>query len=498
MMRISHLVVLLLVSGGFGAVAGADEAPRASSLDVGNRHTQLIESVPGEDERVDTPVTEIDLLFSTAVHAPLSRIDVVGSDGWTVATSRVHHPSEDASDWIRVEFQTALPPGTYQVAWRTLAPDGHLVEGSFGFEVVQPGVEAPSPFQEDPGFEPETGLQDAVEREDREGEMIGPGEPAPPEARDDPLFPGADLVPAGTLQRWLHLLATVLLLGVVAFRFGALRALPDTESGTRIRGRALKGAAGLSWIAVLLLAFTLASRLYHQLGRLGGGGGPAWEFAPYLIFRTAWGAGWGLHIAAIVLALTGLVLIRRPGAESRGWGILTGAALLLPLIPALQGHAMGSELRELSIPILYLHVGAVGMWLGGLLILVSVGLPSVRKIPGEESGLPALARMVNGFSRIALGSVIVLVLSGSATSFLLQGGGSLGEMVQSDWGRTLILKLVLVAGALLLGFYNWRRVRPSLAQRPDPSQLRIPAAVEAFLGIVILLVTAALVALPPP
>jgi copper transport protein len=499
MMRIPKLLILLLVSGGLLASMGPAADAWASSSHGKALHTELIGSVPGEDERVQSPVTEIELLFSTAVQAPLSRIEVVGADGWTVATSRVHHPDPEASDRIRVEFQSALPPGAYQVAWRTVAPDGHPVEGSFGFEVAEREPEARSPTPEDPGDEPGREVPETAEVEEWEGE-IGADEaaPGPPAVRGDPLVPGAEIVPPGTLQRWLHLLATVLLLGVVALRFGALRALPDSELGGGIRGRALKGAAGISWIAVVLLVVTLVTRLHHQLGRLGGGGGPAWEFAPYLIFRTAWGAGWGFHLAAIVLGLTGLLLIRRPGAEVRGWGILTGAAILLPLIPALQGHAMGSELRQVSVPVLYLHVAAVGMWLGGLVTLVLVGLPSVRKQKGEESGVPALARMVNGFSRIALVSVIVLVVSGSATSFILQGGGSLGEMLQSAWGRTLLLKLALVAGALLLGFYNWRRVRPSLTHRPDPSQLRIPATVEAFLGIVILLVTAALVALPLP
>jgi copper transport protein len=88
------------------------------------------------------------------------------------------------------------------------------------------------------------------------------------------------------------------------------------------------------------------------------------------------------------------------------------------------------------------------------------------------------------------------VISGSVSSFLQLGG--VGALFTTAYGRTLALKLGLVAGALLLGSYNWRKVRPSLNVRPDPGELRIPASVEALLGLLVLLATAVLVSMPPP
>ncbi len=307
---------------------------------------------------------------------------------------------------------------------------------------------------------------------------------------------GASTLPSGTGQRWLHLLATVLLLGIVSFRYGALRYLGEKDSGLQVRERANRNLVRIGWVATAVLVLTLVTRLQQRLAELADAGGGGWEYLPHLLFRTGWGGGWFIHLGATVLAFTGLVLIRRGGETGRGWGILTGAAILLPLILAFQGHAMASPLRQVAIPLLYLHVAGVGIWLGGLLVLILAGLPAVRRLKDAGGGLPPLARLVNGFSRVALVAVTLLVLTGVLTS-LIQGDG-LGATWASGWGRTLALKLGLVGAAFLMGFYNWRKVRPGLSSNPDPSQLRIPASVEAVLGLLVLLATAVLVALPLP
>jgi copper transport protein len=255
------------------------------------------------------------------------------------------------------------------------------------------------------------------------------------------------------------------------------------------------GLRRLGWLAALLLVLSLPLRLLDQVGTGGS------DLALALLFRSAWGAGWFVQGAAAGLVLVGLVLMRGNENRPRGWGILGGAAVLLPLVPALSGHAWGTEARAVAVPALYLHVAGVGVWLGGLLVLLATGLPAVKKAesraaPTGGEVLPPLARLVNTFSRTAVAAVVVLLISGSASSLIQLGG--LGALFTTAYGRTLSLKLGLVAGALLLGFYNWRKVRPSLTERPDPGELRIPASIEAVLGLVVLLTTAVLVATPPP
>ena len=90
----------------------------------------------------------------------------------------------------------------------------------------------------------------------------------------------------------------------------------------------------------------------------------------------------------------------------------------------------------------------------------------------------------------------MLVATGALNSWDRLGG--LGPMFTTTFGRVLLLKLALFAAAAAMGFYNWRTVRPALRQEPRPDLLRMPVTLEMVLGMVVLAVTAFLVALPLP
>ena len=57
---------------------------------------------------------------------------------------------------------------------------------------------------------------------------------------------------------------------------------------------------------------------------------------------------------------------------------------------------------------------------------------------------------------------------------------------------------LLLAGVAALGWYNWKRVLPALDADGGSQRLRRSARAELGLGLVVLLVTAILVALPTP
>jgi len=480
---VTPLLVLVsaLLAPGVSSPAGAPTAPKevfhVRSFESGSRlaaprlhtdrlHTELLESRPEESASLASrDVGEILLRFSTPVQLHLSRIRVVDDQGRELATGPLAHPEGDEHR-LFVTLATPLRPGGYTVEWRAGAPDNHLITDTYTFR-----VEAHEPSGE-----------------------ASPDITLPRQGADAPV-PAASLLPSGSGTRWLHLLGLILFLGVTAFRFGVVRPLQGRGEMVATLEALEPRLRRLAWLATLLLLAALPLRLLDQVGTGGS------ELVMALLFRSAWGAGWFLQLATASMALVGLVLLRGTENRPRGWNILAGAALLLPLIPALSGHAWGTEWRAMAVPFLYLHVAGAGIWLGGLLVLVTAGLPAVgraegRTAPPGENILPPLARLVNGFSRVALVAVATLVISGSVSSFLQLGG--VVPLFTTAYGRTLALKLGLVAGAFLLGFYNWRKVRPSLNERPDPGELRIPASVEAILGLLVLLATAVLVAMPPP
>jgi copper transport protein len=222
------------------------------------------------------------------------------------------------------------------------------------------------------------------------------------------------------------------------------------------------------------------------------------------LLGTGWGGAWVLELAMVALFVTGLLLVRGGEDRARGWWTMLAAGVGMALVPPLSGHAAGTAepVRAFAILNDATHVVAAGVWMGGLgtMLLAGIFAAVADDEPlGDDAPtgmLAPLARMVNGFSRLALVAVAVLIATGAVSAWLQVG--SLGALFGSGYGRTLVLKLVLVGAAASLGFYNWRVVRPALVGDPRGSLIRIPASVEASLGVAIVLVTAVLIATPLP
>ena len=75
---------------------------------------------------------------------------------------------------------------------------------------------------------------------------------------------------------------------------------------------------------------------------------------------------------------------------------------------------------------------------------------------------------------------------------------NLAALFGSTYGRTLLLKLTLVAGVLGLGFVNWRKLTPRLGSAEGAGGLRSAASVELLVVQAVLVVTALLVRTAPP
>ena len=142
-----------------------------------------------------------------------------------------------------------------------------------------------------------------------------------------------------------------------------------------------------------------------------------------------------------------------------------------------------------------LHVLGAGGWLGSLLAVLAVGIPVAMRLGREERG-PAVAVLVQAFSPAALGFAALVTATGvlSAVFHL----GSFADLWQSTYGRTLLLKIGVLSLVFGTGAYNWLRVKPALGDDEGPRRLRRSAGFEVTVGAAVLLVTAVLVATPPP
>jgi putative copper export protein len=206
-----------------------------------------------------------------------------------------------------------------------------------------------------------------------------------------------------------------------------------------------------------------------------------------------WGRSWTtqLIVTAVFIAWT---MCRRDGGRSPR-SVAEFLTLVLIWAQSGMGHAAaGMWPYPLGRVLDATHVIGLGIWLGTLGALAIVALPALR---GEER-LPALARVLRAFSLNARIGVTLVVVSGVIVA--LRYAGPLAGIAKSDWGRLLLVKLVLMGGVLVLGWYNWRTVTPALGGGNPEARRRLRFAVRAelALGIAMLIVTAFLVATALP
>ncbi|GHE83881.1 copper resistance protein [Amycolatopsis deserti] len=176
----------------------------------------------------------------------------------------------------------------------------------------------------------------------------------------------------------------------------------------------------------------------------------------------------------------------RAGAAAVGFGLLRTTGMT--------GHAPESARPVLAQFADFLHVFGVCAWLGGLAMLL-FGVLSRRR-PEE------LAVVVPRYSKLAMASVLVITAAGVALAW--QTLGHPGKLLTTSYGRTLLVKIVVLAAVLLIaqGSKNWvhRRLDFAVVLRGAPSAVRpfvYSVAAETVLVIVVVAAAAQLVTANP-
>jgi copper transport protein len=440
-------------------------------------HERLVRSSPGRGDTLAAPPRELRLTFSSRVELAFSGLELLGPDGRPVALGPLSSPP-DSSRVLVTSVVGAMAPGRYTVAWRTGGADGHPVRGSYEFVVYGTAVAAPadSTAASSSDTAAATHTHDLSHGEDS---LTVTGEAASPAS--DPLQ---------VMVRWVTFVAMLGVLGVAFFQRRVLRREPAGAAASLAEALERRARSLGVLLAALLLAAVFA-RLAAQWDALGGSGADA--SLGRVLTTTEWGWGWMLQLAGTLLALAGFVVARRSRA---GWSLVLAALLPLAVAPALSGHAAATgELAPLTILADAAHVLAAGAWIGTLLVLVLAGLPAALARPSVERG-PAAARLVERFSPLALAAAGVLVASGVVSAWVQLG--SIDALFASAYGQALLWKLIFLALVAAVGAFHWRRARPALGSEQSARRLRRTAGVELALAMLVLLITAVLVATPPP
>jgi len=501
-------------------------------------HLWLRSSEPADGAHLDAVPREIRMRFSEPVELAFTRLELLGPGGSRVPLGEFAVPTGEPSVLV-VAIDGLIEPGAYTIVWRTTSADGHPVNGRIGFSV---DAEA-------------EGLEERVADEPA---AAAPLHHDPEIFPDEGGFTAGS--PGFVVVRWLTFVGLLGVIGIVAFKLlvlSSVRRARVTEA-LPLLAPLTRGSATLGLAFSFLLVAAVLARLYAQALALHGPGEALdWAAISAILNRTTWGVGWLLQAAATLVALAGFTVARhqsrgdaryvvgaadshprtdapraeaaavsgdaqggttsggvatdvaeheiaaqdeRSGADGSGigigWALAALGVVMLAFTPALGGHAVATPDRTwLAVLSDGLHVLGAGGWLGSLLAVVAIGIPVAMHL-GREGRGRAVAALVNAFSPTALFFAVIVTATGVlSASFHL---GSFADLWQSDYGRTLLLKIGVLSLLFATGAYNWLRVRPALGSEDGARRLRRSASLELGVGVVVLLVTAVLVATPPP
>jgi copper transport protein len=444
-------------------------------------HGGLKSSVPASGATLSAAPTEIRLVFNDAVELAFTRVELRGPNG----AVQLQTPSFTGTDRRTVVSSIAarLLAGQYTVTWQTAGADGHPVRGSFTFAIAAEATGLARPPMVDSGLG--TGAPNT------RSESV--------HAHHDPaMFPDAGRFDAGSplyvMIRWLQFTAILVLTGAVAFQVVVLGLFrKNRQPDAPMLGQASRRAANVGLYAALVLAVVVLLRLVAQSYAMHP---PGSGFAPALMWpmigRTTWGLGWLLQVLATAVAIAGFSAARRDRA--RGWDIAAVGAVLGAFAPALSGHAASAPmLRPLAIFADGVHIMGASGWLGSLLVLLVAGVPAAMRLDTQDRG-PTVADLVSVYSPTALVFAGVTAVAGVFSGWIHLG--TIPALWQSEYGRTLLVKLAVLGVVTVTGAYNFLYVKPRLGKIEGVENIRRSATIEIGAAVVILLVTAVLVATP--
>ncbi|WP_443056841.1 copper resistance CopC/CopD family protein [Streptomyces sp. IBSBF 2390] len=383
-------------------------------------HAALRESDPGDGTVLRTAPRHVTLTFTESVGLLTDSFRVYDPENHRLRTGTADH-APGRSDTARVPLPAKLATGTYTVAWRVVSADSHPVSGALTFSVGKRTATAASPVPDETESPATTALYN--------------------------------------MARYLAYLAVALLLGIAAF---VAYCRPPTAAPLRTP------ALAAAWTLLAATAALLLLRSPYEQGT-----SPADALSVSSLTHTATSRPGALLLARLALLLLGGAVVALLRARRRRLPrrfTLAATALFSTALAATWSaaeHASAGLQVPLAITSATLHLLAMAAWLGGLVAL----LRTLRRL--ESAAVPVLTR----FSRMALASVTVLVLTGVYQSW--RGLGSWQALTDTTYGRTLLAKLAAVTALLLAAACSrtWtnRLTGAARAARADTGRAAVPA-----------------------
>ncbi len=430
-------------------------------------HALLVSADPPVNAQLRQPPTVLFLSFSEPLERRFSGVRVIDQDGQRV-DERVEFDDDDAA-LMRVHLKP-LSAGFVTVNWETVSVvDGHRISGSYPLTILNQDGSLPVGFPEAGGI----------------------------------TVSGTAAEPGRVVTKWLQLIGSAFLTGSLVFIVVVTPAFKG--DGAKVASKKFERLALLmAGASLVLLAGAGVADLLLQASNLGVGVGT--------VFDTRWGERWLWRNLSLVVPLVGIaVVFSRPGdaAKRATIGLCLAAGFVYMALVASVSHGAAGVGAFWAAGSDFFHLAAASVWIGLLALLVVLFVWARRSLPdGERYGV--LAAALQRFSGIALLSILVLMITGTFNALVELGRPQ--DLLDSGYGRALLLKLLIMLPLLVVAATNAYLLRPELVEEVEAvrqgrrgseslpqleKNLRNLVRVELSLAIVLLSVVGFLVQVTP-
>ena len=410
-------------------------------------HPFLLDSEPVQGQSVSIGTTQITMYYSEAVEIDFSELKIYDSNGNQVDNRDTRYNNAESSLVITT---SPLEDGIYTVASKVLSKvDGHLVHAAIIFGVGNVQID--------------TSLIDSQQQS--ETTFI------PESIARFPGLIGQTIVLGGVI-------ASIAIWSTRQSRFKDQIALIENSFKAKF-----SKVIGFGVIAVFASNFII---LGVQTWRL--------ETSPFDIIQTTFGSTWLTRmIITIILIIIWFWLERKSKISIKTQLPMLVFALALIATTTMMGHGASTEMMP---PIIldYVHNLLSSIWIGGVIFLGFVVLPSITKLDGNvrDKITISLIPRFSGMIIIALG---ILIITGPTLLWFLDSNVS--SLTDSTYGKLIIVKIVIASIMIAFGgYYQIKFVNQAKNDLKSTSvfkKLQKPLRFEACLGIVLLAVVALLV-----
>lgn len=367
-------------------------------------HAVLQGANPASQSNLSASPGSVTLEFTEKVDMRADGIQVLDEHLSSVQAGRPTHPSGQAKV-VRASLPK-LGKGLYTVTWRAVSEDSHPIQGAYTF-----GFRADASGNAGRHL---TAMATAGAKGDRTvGVLFG-------------------------VMRFGVFVGLALLLGAGWF---AAYLWPEGRQALRVR-QLLIGSLVLTGVS------TAVGFLLQGPYTSGKGLGDLFSSDQIsVVWDSRFGKVWMLRLALLVVAALLLRMMMRHRGPLPGWwfAIAGVAGLALSATPGLAGHASTGRWTMIALPADMFHVLGMSVWLGGLVMLAIA-----------RTADHAYARVAERFSGLALGAVVILVVTGTFQS--IRQLQPISALWDANYGRILIAKLVAFAVVLLIAAWSRKLV----------------------------------------